>query len=265
MNAATHAEHASMNQPHSSFLPLPIDEAIEPFRVDGTMAVRSLVRELLASRALVAVFAADDADVFIVTRILSLEADSLEIELPDDGDLRQLLLAAPYLTVVGTPGSVKIQFRLQDVEALQATGKAGRTGSTTLVAAIPAEGWRVQRRNAFRVQPPAEDNALVYLRQPGEPEQAGVLTDVSVGGLAVAWPGSEPPALGARLRHCRIEAEGIAPIPCDLRVVRIDATDGSAAPTVSCEFEGMPHAVSRFVQLYVMDIEKRGRKLLRQA
>ena len=255
-----------MNQPHSSFLPLPTDDAIEPFRVTGTMAVRSLVRELLASRSLVAIFAADDPDVFIVTRIVSLEADSLEFEFDGDADRRRALLDAPYLAVVGTPGSVKIQFRLQNVEEVPAPGRSGRPGSHLLTAAVPAEGWRVQRRNAFRVHPPADDQAVVALRQPGKPEQTGAVTDISVGGLAVTWPADDPPPLGARLRHCRIEAEGIAPIPCDLRVVRVDTAPGSSRQhTVSCEFEGMPHTVSRFVQLYVMDIEKRARKAVHRA
>ena len=254
-----------MNQPHSSFLPLPTDEAIEPFRVEGTMAVRSLVRELLASRSLVAVFAADDPDVFIVTRLVSLEADSLELDFDADADRRHALLDAPYLTVVGTPGSVKIQFRLQNVEAIEAPAKPGRAIAYMLSATVPAEGWRVQRRNAFRVHPPVEDQAVVVLRQPGKTEPAGVLTDISVGGLALTWPADDAPALGTRLRHCRIEAEGIAPIPCDLRVVRIETAPGSSRPTVSCEFEGMPHTVSRFVQLYVMDIEKRARKATQRA
>ncbi len=264
MNAGTLAELASMNQPHSSFLPLPTDEAIEPFRVEGTMAVRSLVRELLASRSLVAIFAADDPDVFIVTRIVSLEADSLELDFDGDSDRLRALLDAPYLTVVGTPGSVKIQFQLRNAEAVGAPARPGQANQL-LTAAVPAEGWRVQRRNAFRVQPPAEDQATVFLRQPGKTEQAGVLTDISVGGLAATWPGEDPPALGTRLRHCRIEAQGIAAIPCDLRVVRLETPPGGSRPTVSCEFEGMPHTVSRFVQLYVMDIEKRARKAMQRA
>jgi len=254
-----------MNMPHSSFLPLPPDEALEPFRVQGTMAVRALVRELLAARALVAVFAADDPDVFIVTRILSLEADSLELDFDGEADRRQALLDAPYLTVVGAPGSVKIQFRLENVEAVPVPGKAGRPGSLLVSANVPSEGWRVQRRNAFRVQPPVEDQATVAIRLPGKGEHTGALTDLSVGGLAILWPLEDTPELGSRLRHCRIEAEGIAPIPCDLRVVRVDATEAGQRAAVSCEFEDMPHTVARFVQLYVMDIEKRARKTLQRA
>ena len=253
-----------MNTPNSSFLPLPPDETIEPFRVEGTMAVRALVRELIGAGALVTLYAGDDPDSFIVTRILSLEADSLELDFQGDADRLEALLAAPWLTVLGLAGSVKIQFRLQDAEAVPVPGKAGRPGGMLLAAAVPAEGWRVQRRNAFRVQPPADDQATVALRIAGRGEETGALTDLSVGGLAITWQAGEAPELGTRLRHCRIEADGIAPIPCDLRVVRVETTDDGQPPVLSCEFEAMPQTVSRFVQLYVMDIEKRARKAMQK-
>lgn len=251
---------------HSSFLPLHVDESIDAFRVDGTMAVRALVRELIGNRALVAVYAEEDPDTFIVTRILALEADSLEMDFSGDEARLQALLRAPYLTVVGAPGSVKIQFRIAEVEfAGRIIGK-GKDSGGVLTAPLPSTGWRVQRRNAFRVRPPQRDQAVVIFRLPGGVESRGRLTDLSVGGLAAFWQSDEPQAeLGTTLRNCRIEANDIAPIPCDLRIVRVDR-DGDAAPAhLSCEFYAMPHAVARFVQLYVMDIEKRARLALRKA
>jgi hypothetical protein len=44
---------------HSSFLPIALDASMEPFRVDGTLAVRALVRELYEARALVMLYAAE--------------------------------------------------------------------------------------------------------------------------------------------------------------------------------------------------------------
>lgn len=245
---------------NSSFLPLPPNEAIDDFRVAGTMAVRALIRELINARALVTLYAEDDTEVFIVTRILGLEADTLELDVSGDETRLRLLREAPYLTAVGVAGAVKIQFRLQDVEIEQLASRPGRAAAAALAAAVPSEGWRVQRRNAFRVRPPLADQALVALRVPGNGEIRGQLTDLSVGGLAASWNSAgKEPALGVTLRHCRIEAVGIAPIPCDLRVVRVDpAVEGEPA-VVSCEFEAMPQAVARRVQLYVMDIEKRAR------
>ena len=70
------------------------------------MAVRSLVRELLGSRSLVVLYAADDPDVFLVTRILAMEADTVEFDFTGRNDHRDALLAAPWLTVVGVSGDV---------------------------------------------------------------------------------------------------------------------------------------------------------------
>lgn len=238
------------------------------------MAVRALVRELIGSRTLVTLYAEEDPDVFIVTRIVALDADSLVIEFNGDEARRQALLQAPFLTVVGVPGPVKIQFRLSEVEVVQrAAASGGRGGDSAgesraegagaiLAAPIPSRGWRVQRRNAFRVQPPPSDHAVVAVRTKGAIEFKTPLTDLSVGGLAAPWPADvAQPELGSTLLHCRIEAHGGVPIPCNLRVVRIDRAADNGEVQMSCEFDAMPQTVARLVQLYVMDIEKRARLL----
>ncbi len=252
---------------HSSFRPIELDEAAD-FRVEGTMAVRSLVRELLGSRSLVVVYAADDPDVFLVTRILALEADTVEFDFSGRNDHRDALLAAPWLTVVGTPGPVKIQFRVTGAELVRAAPGSPPGAGERLSALLPSEGWRVQRRNAFRVRPMPQDKARVMLRTDDGGDVGGPLTDLSAGGLSFEWPAGQPiPELGATLHHCRIEADGRAAIPCDLRIVRIDTTgadEAAAVARVSAEFHAMPHEVCRSVQLYVMDIEKRGRAAQRR-
>ena len=249
---------------HSSFRPLELDEAAD-FRVEGTMAVRSLVRELLGSRSLVVVYAGDDPDVFLVTRILGLEADTVELDFTGRIDHREALLAAPWLTVVGAPGPVKIQFKVTEAEVFRPAADAGER----LSALLPSEGWRVQRRNAFRVRPLPEDAATVVVRGDDGGESNGPLTDLSAGGLAFEWPAGQPlPELGATLHHCRIESASRAAIPCDLRIVRIDTageeTAAAAPARISAEFHGMPDEVCRLVQLYVMDIEKRVRATQRR-
>jgi c-di-GMP-binding flagellar brake protein YcgR len=245
---------------HSSFRPLQPDESDE-FLVEGTMAVRSLVRELLGSRSLVVIYAADDLDVFLVTRIVALEADSVEFDFTGGSEHRDALLAAPFLTVVGTPGPVKIQFRITGAESIPALPSAGPDAGARLSAPLPARGWRVQRRNAFRVRPRPEDGARVVVRAADGGELTGRLTDLSAGGLAFEWPPEQAvPELGATLRHCRMEADGHAPIPCELHVVRVDRGEEDPAARISAEFHAMPHEVSRLVQLYVMELEKRARR-----
>lgn len=238
----------------TAFLPLTPDDALDVFRIDGTMAVRALVRELIATRSLVTLYAGDNVGPYVVSRVLSLEADTIEFDFDFPEAQRQPLLAAPILTVVGAPGSVKIQFAVTDFEVSDPAGGA------VLTAPIPAVGWRVQRRNAFRVRPPEVDQAVVVVRRGAGKELATRLDDLSAGGLALLWPAGEPvPELGLTLRHCRIEAEHIDPIPCDLRLIRAPATPDGQPVRISAEFYAMPQAVSRHVQMYVVDVEKRER------
>src|SRR5690606_5105298 len=110
------------------------------------MAVRALVRELLGSRSLVVLYAADDPDVFLVTRPLALEADTVEFDFSGRNDHREALLAAPWLTVVGAPGPVKIQFRVTGAEVVRPADGVDPDGLERLSALLPSEGWRVQRR-----------------------------------------------------------------------------------------------------------------------
>lgn len=255
-----------LDTPHSSFLPIALDVSMEPFRVDGTLAVRALVRELYQAHSLVMLYAAEDPDTFVVTCIQSLEADTLEVDVTSgDVDTVESLLRAPFVTVVGVAGSVTIQFRLDDVELTNAPADGvGAGGSVVLSAAVPSRGWRVQRRNAFRVSPPLTDHAVVAVPRPDGGEVRPRLTDLSVGGLALLWDeAGVAPDMGATLQHCRIEARSIAPIPCDLRIVRVDQAQADQPAQVSCEFRSMPQTVSRFLQMYVMDIEKRARSVAR--
>ncbi|MGE3925711.1 MAG: flagellar brake protein [Lautropia sp.] len=239
-----------------TFLPLPPEDLTAPFRVDGTMAVRGVVRELLSSTTLITLYAGEDLDRFVITRLLSLEANSIEFDWSGSADALQALRTAPYLTAIGTSGTVKIQLRLQDFRVVEEPRGA------RLSAPIPAQAWRVQRRGAFRVHPPEHDQAIVVVRRAGGGETASPLVDLSVGGLSLRQPpaGAKPLELGSTLRHCRIEAIHIAPIPCDLRIVRIRHDDAGAEAIVSCEFYAMPQEVSRLVQIYVMDVERRARR-----
>ena len=213
------------------------------------------------AHALVTVYPADDPQNFIITAIRSLEADEITLDFTRGEQLRQALSQAPYLTAVGMAGSVKIQFQLDDAQFLDDAGAPGGPSGGRLSAAVPSRGWRVQRRNTFRVRPPAGDNARVVVRLPHGREAFSRLADLSVGGLALIDSSLEPrPALGAILQHCRIEAGKIAPIPCDLRVVQVeDGVREKQALLVRCEFIAMPQSMSRFVQVYVMDIERRAR------
>ncbi len=245
---------------HSTFQPLPFDAAIDEFRVDGAIGVRSLVRELIEARGLISMFSGGSAEDFVVTRVLALEDDEIEFDFNTDPQREAALLAAPFLVVVGLPGPVKIQLRIDQFRVRRGEG----ANPKVLVANLPASGWRIQRRNAFRVRPPQHDDAVVVLRRTDRSEWRCPMIDLSVGGLAVWLPdGLTPPPAGTVWRHSRIEASGLDPIPCDLRLIRSDNPEPNDRVRLCCEYDRLPSDPARRIQLYVMDIEKRNRRFAR--
>ena len=242
--------------PHPLTPARPTDE----YRVEGRMAVRALARELVAADTEVALFADGDLSAPLVTRVVHLEDDRIGFELNGPAPVVDATCRARLLTVVGLPGAVRIQFDVAAPELVP-----GRTGdgrpADVVVGTLPARGWRIQRRQAFRVVPPRIDRARVVIRLPdGGGELTATVDDLSLGGLSLRWPGpGAPPAIDDGFRHCRIESEAAAPIPCDLLVTRIQPGRDGLHPRISFAFYAMPAEVARFVQMYVMDVERRTR------
>lgn len=236
------------------FLPMSPQDGLDQFRVSGTMAVRSLLRELQGAREHVVLYAHADDELHLVTRIEGLEANDFRLGFPGDEESLEALLEARSLTLVGLTNAVKIQL---DIPAVSLREDEGRR---QLIAAIPSHGWRIQRREAFRVEPPAADGAEVAVRVVGHREARGQLHDISAGGLCFQWPaGHDLPQVGQPLLHCRIERFRASPLPCDLKVIRIAPSERGDGMLVSCRFQSLPESVGRQVQVYVMDVERRMR------
>lgn len=250
-------EAAELHTRLPGYLPLGVQDGIERFRVEGTIAVRSMLRELMSSQVNVVIYADQDDAHHLVAHVDSIEPLDFCLRFVDDhgSNLDRMLQASP-LTLVGITGSVKIQL---PIDALTRRNEAS---GIVLEAPIPAHGWRIQRRDAFRVTPPEEDNALVMVRQLGQNQvahdTAARLHDISAGGLCFYWPESLPlPEVGRTMQHCRVERSRAAPLPCDLKVVRIAPSEESGQLLVSCRFQLLPDSVSRQIQVYVMDVERR--------
>ena len=90
------------------FLPMSPQDGLDQFRVSGTMAVRSLLRELQGAREHVVLYAHADDELHLVTRIEGLEANDFRLGFPGDEESLEALLEARSLTLVGLTNAVKI-------------------------------------------------------------------------------------------------------------------------------------------------------------
>lgn len=238
------------------YLPLSQQDGIEQFRVDGTIAVRSMLRELISARVHVVLFDQDDDSHQLIAQVERIEPLDFCLR-PTDG-LQHLnaFLASGHLVLVGITGAVKIQI---PVESLS---RRDDERGVLLLAPLPEHGWRVQRRDAYRVSPPADDGAQVVIREEGDEvtETPADLHDISAGGLCYYWPDRLPaPQVGQVMRHCRIVSAQMPALPCSIRIVRVSESELPGHHLVSCRFMGMPESVGRRIQVYVMDVERRMR------
>ncbi|HEY0878405.1 MAG TPA: flagellar regulator YcgR PilZN domain-containing protein [Zeimonas sp.] len=243
--------------------------ALSPeYRIEGELAVRAVLRELMARRSLVTLYPEGRADDALVTRIVHVAPSGVELDASGQPQSAEALRRADFAIGVAFPESVKTQFRLERLhlsdEPVHATNdEASSTPRvTTLQAPVPAELYRVQRRESFRVRPPLEDEAHCVQRLGIGRELRHPLVDLSAGGLSIRMSAEEtPPAPGRLWRQSRIETSSSLVIPCELvarGVYEDPALEG--ARRVAFAFHAMPNDVLRRVQMYVIDIEKRLRR-----
>lgn len=245
----------------------PSEDVADEFRIEGPRAVRAIVRDLMDRNVPLALYvdgraSAIAANLAHVGEASAGEVPDIEIDLAPATDVGevQALLRAGCATAVALPQGVKIQFRL---DPLTVVAEAGASNATvpSLHAPLPALLYRIQRRDAFRVQPPAQDDATCVHRTVDGGEVRLPLIDLSVGGASVRLDAAEPaPAPGEIWQHNRIESRAARTIPCDLLVLRTTPHD-DGGQRVALAFHALPPEVLRTVQMYVVDIEKRLRAM----
>lgn len=242
------------------------------FRVEGELAVRAILRELMTRHALVAVYPEGRAEDALVTTIAYVDADGVELDASGVSPAAALR-SAHFAVGVAFPDNVKTQFELRGLSVTEEVPRArsarganapvsrhaSDAAATTLHARLPAVIYRLQRRDAFRVHPPLEDAARCVRRLGDGNEIAYALFDLSAGGLSVVVPaGESPPSRDELWRHSRIETGSGRTIPCDLLVRRVfEDPSGTGAHRVAFAFHAPPSEVLRQIQLYVIDLEKR--------
>ena len=233
--------------------PDPVDALPVDFRIEGSLAVRAILRELAERHVLVTLYADDRLADFAVSQVL--RATDAEVDLDLSGQEPFALALAQARRVVGVafPGQVKTQFCLERFAVVHE-----REGAL-LRAPLPAVLHRIQRRDAFRVALPGNAEACCVCRVPPDGEVRYRLTDLSVGGASILLPpGVDAPEPGTIWPHCRIETSDGRMLPCDLSVRHVDEHPcGNGAHLVGVAFHAMPGDVRRQVQIYVLDLEKR--------
>jgi len=237
----------------SQLLPETSAEILARFSIAGPLAVRAVLDDLVRERPLISLYSSDDFDEFVVSQLLGWDDHGVRLDFTTDQGRQRALTTARRIIVVAFLDRIKIQFDAVDASIRTVDGRR------ELHCAVPRVVYRIQRRDAYRVRPPASQPAQCVVRGQNGVERAYRVADVSAGGVGLLLPPLEQaPLRGDLWRHCRLEIPGYPPIPCDLavRVVAEGLRDAAAGHRIGCEFVHATPEAQRAVQLYVMDIER---------
>lgn len=200
----------------------------------------------------------------LVARICALDSEAgvlgLEIGTDPEG-ISEALVAGAEITAVAYLGTIKLQFELED--AVLVSGEQG----TVLRTGMPARLYRFQRRQSFRVQPAGSVYPRLVLPGGEQPGRALRVLDISVGGLALAWPGEPAPtqplpvgqvATGLVLELDRLTALRVNLLPHHASPI---AADRHGLQQLGCSFVDLDATAGRALQVYVDQTQKRRRLL----
>ena len=113
------------------------------------------------------------------TSVIDVISDNTKVvfERASREDMNDKLLSLQKGTVVGQPGGINVRFLLEQLSA------AEYKGEKVLVAPLPKEHYRMQRRRLFRINTQIRNPVKVTFTLPNEEEITFTVGNISSGGL----------------------------------------------------------------------------------
>lgn len=232
----------------------------EQYFLENRQEVIYYLKQLVKRTKLITAYV-DDGKRFFLSSLLNVDEDTGTIFLdpPQDEAFNSLVTIAKTLTIVASLDKVKIQFRSFTLR------ESAFNGQRSISTAIPDCLLRLQRREYFRLEPPASHPILCRLSlkdTEGETKTAewGV-ADISAGGVGLIAPTNQLANCqrDTLYQSCRLEIPEEGVLLVNLRVrktVEFSTESGRHHLQVGCEFINIPSSRLAMVERYITRIER---------
>ncbi len=235
---------------------------LDEFRIESPREIAAVLRQLCDTGTGLQVSGHGEADGIAAT-LWSTDVDrgSIGLAVDNDDPLAAAGIAALIehqdAVVVGYLADVKIQFDLAGLVLVQGHN------SSTLKCGYPAEIYRFQRRNAFRVRPAVRSSPTATVRHSEIAEMRLTLRllNVSIGGCALFLPEDVPPMRpGQVLNQVQLDLDADTRIVVSLRLQHVTSLNTeSRGVRLGCEFLRADSNTLRALQRFIDQTQKRGR------
>lgn len=189
--------------------------ALDEFRIAGERDVLALLKTLLEGAVLLQLHAGDGRSTTSALWTLDPQRGTLGFNADPKDPVVEALLQSDEIVAVCYVDSVKLQFAVRNAVLVH-----GQRASV-LMANVPREMFRFQRRNTYRVKPALRQSPMARFWHPDAPELELSLriADMSSGGLGLFLPDEQPAmALGAKLVKVSVELDADTRFFADLEL-----------------------------------------------
>ncbi|MEH0168630.1 flagellar brake protein [Roseateles microcysteis] len=232
------------------------------FRLDATLEIQTLLRELQAQRTPLTL--STPTGETCKAMLVEVDARRGVIDLDSSASPEHLrtLLASDEVQAQAFLDNIRLQFDVDGLVLVQ--GSAG----AMLQANLPSPLFRFQRRQAYRVQPTGSAYPFAKFEHPDP--AIGLLRlrvlDVSIGGLALLLPPELPPLEpGALIELARLELDRDTRLETSLRLQHVSSLQNPAEfVQLGCAFVQLPPLSLRDLQRFIDQTQKRRRLLQRK-
>ncbi len=252
-----------MSPAHASLQPaiFEIDqsEAYAPYLINNQLEIAFHLRSLQRQGTVISLYV-DDGQQFFLTRLLAIDEQDGKIILDasQHAELNTKACQASRITLSAAVDRIKVQIRLAPVEI------ANYQDRPALLASLPKQMLRLQRREFFRVETPrlAPLRCQLALRHPSGVQVHDLpLFDISGGGLALIGniELADQFSLGEMFTECRLEIPGESVLAVNLRVrevLKIETINGDHQLRLGCEFVGLPGTRLALIERYITKLER---------
>lgn len=232
----------------------PADE--DRFGISSRVQIVSELREAIAQRSLVTLHhGAQNECALSALLAVDAEAGTVVLDACQNPQIARRVLAAASLTLETEVRRIKLRF---------SSGRATvitHEGRPAMQIELPSRMVRVQRREAFRVDMPANEVVACRFMHPTIANREVVLrvADLSVRGMGLSadvglWP-AQPDSM---IKNCRIDLPDIGVVHCDARVVRVvkNLLAGKFKLTIGCQFMQLNGNGGTLLQRYLLQLER---------
>lgn len=236
-----------------------IEEDLSRFQVSDAATIHSILEGMLDRRVFIAMTIPREGGSQFMSMLAGVDGRAILFDAPSDPALTGAVLRRGQLNASAQDGGVQVQFRL---EGVRTTEQGGRQ---YLYCPLPADMYRIQRRNTYRVPVPLRDPVVCEVVFPHAVGGAAVtrefrVFDLSIGGLTLLLPDDAPDLpIDTRLEHCALRLPDTDPIEITL-VVRnsfpLLTRNDNIRKRIGCEFADLRGSAENRVQRYVFKVER---------